>query len=172
MLARDAEARVFCYADATIRKETQNDAIMRFVDYWRARTGQVPGELVFDSRFTVYANLAKLTALNIEFITLRRRHAALIEHINALDQSAWRQIRLKNIGRAYRTPRIADEVVKLRGYPSPYGRSSSRVWGTTSLHSDHQPDEAVAAQLVDRYARRMIIETSSVMPSTSSTWMH
>ena len=33
MLARDAEARIFCYADTTIRKETQNDAIMRFIDY-------------------------------------------------------------------------------------------------------------------------------------------
>ncbi len=159
MLARDAEARVFCYADATIRKETQNDAIVRFVDYWRARTGQVPGELVFDSRFTVYTNLAKLTALNIDFITLRRRHASLIEHTNALDQSAWRQIRLKNIGRAYRTPRIADEVVKLRGYPYPLRQIIVKGLGhdkPTILITNQM--KRSPAQLVDRYARRMIIE--------------
>ena len=132
---------------------------MRFVDYWRARTGQVPGELVFDSRFTVYANLAKLTALNIDFITLRRRHASLIEHINALDQSAWRQIRLKNIGGAYRTPRIADEVVKLRGYPYPLRQIIVKGLGhdkPTILITNQM--KRSPAQLVDRYARRMIIE--------------
>ena len=32
MLARDADARALCYADAAIRKATQNDAILRFVD--------------------------------------------------------------------------------------------------------------------------------------------
>ena len=159
MLARDADARIFCYADATIRKETQNDAILRFVDYWKAQTGKVPKELVFDSRFTVYANLAKLTTLGIDFITLRRRHASLIKHIDGLDKSAWRQIRLTNIGRAYRTPRIADETVKLRGYRKPLrqiivkglGHDKPTVLITNQMNRS-------ATQLVDRYARRMIIE--------------
>ncbi len=159
MLARDADARIFCYADATIRKETQNDAILRFVDYWKAHTRQVPQELVFDSRFTVYANLTELTALDIDFITLRRRHASLIEHINALDKSAWRQIRLSNIGRAYRTPRIADEIVKLRGYPHPLRQIIVKGLGhdkPTVLITNQM--KRPPAQLVDRYARRMIIE--------------
>ena len=105
MLTRDAEAQVFCYTDPTIRKETRNDAILDFVRDWKARTGNVPGELVFDSRFTIYANLAELDTLGIDFITLRRRHAALIRRIHTLDKSAWKKIRLSNIGRVYRTPR-------------------------------------------------------------------
>lgn len=159
VLARDADARIFCYADATIRKETQNDAILRFVDYWKAHTEKAPEELVFDSRFTVYANLAKLTAQGIDFITLRRRHASLIEHIDSLDKSAWRQIRLSNIGRAYRTPRIADEIVKLRGYPQPLRQIIVKGLGhdkPTVLITNQM--KRSAAQLVDRYARRMIIE--------------
>jgi len=52
VLARDADSRVFCYANPTIRKETQNESILHFVDYWKAQTGELPGELVFDSRFT------------------------------------------------------------------------------------------------------------------------
>ena len=104
MLARDAEAQVFCYTDPTIRKETQNDAILGFVRDWRVRTGNVPGELVFDSRFTIYANLAELDTLGIDFITLRRRHAALIRPIHTLDKSAWRKILISNIRRVYRTP--------------------------------------------------------------------
>ena len=159
MLARDADARVFCYADATIRKQTQNDAILRFVDYWKAHTEKVPEELVFDSRFTVYANLAKLTAQGIDFITLRRRHASLIKHIETLDKSAWKQIRLTNIGRAYRTPRIADETVKLRGYPQPLRQIIVKGLGhdkPTVLITNQM--KRSPAQLVDRYARRMIIE--------------
>ena len=159
VLARDADARLFCYADTTIRKETQNDAILRFVDYWKAHTGKGPKELVFDSRFTVYANLARLAAQGIDFITLRRRHASLIEHIDNLDKSAWRQIRLTNIGRAYRTPRIADETVKLRGYARPLRQIIVKGLG------HHKPTVLItnqmkrsAAQLVDRYARRMMIE--------------
>ena len=159
VLARDADARAFSYADATIRKETQHDAILRFVHYWRERTTQVPGELVFDSRFTVYANLAKLTALNINFITLRRRHPSLIDHMNALDKSAWTQIRLLNIGRAYRTPRIVDEIVKLRGYPHKLRQIIVKGLGhdkPTVLITNQM--KRSPAQLVDRYARRMVIE--------------
>ena len=157
VLARDADARVFSYADATIRKETQNDAILRFVHYWRERTTQVPGELVFDSRFTVYANLAKLTALSINFITLRRRHPSLIDHMNALDKSAWTQIRLLNIGRAYRTPRIVDEIVTLRGYPHKLRQIIIKGLGhdkPTVLITNQM--KRSPAQLVDRYARRMV----------------
>ena len=54
VLARDANARVFACADTTVRKETQNEAAIRFVEFWTARTGHRPRELVFDSGFTTY----------------------------------------------------------------------------------------------------------------------
>ena len=88
MLAHHKEAQVLCYADATIRTETQNDAILDFVRDWKARTGKVPGELVFGSRFTVSANLAELDALGIDSIMLHRGQAALIRRVHSLDRSA------------------------------------------------------------------------------------
>ena len=159
MLARDAEAHVFCYADSTIRKETQNDAILEFVRDWKARTGKLPGELVFDSRFTVYANLAELDALGIDFITLRRRHASLIRRIHSLDKSAWKKIRLSNIGRAYRTPSVVDETAKLRAYPKPIRQLLVKNLGhdkPTVLITNQM--KRSPRQLIDRYARRMVIE--------------
>lgn len=33
-LAQDADKRVFCYGNAAVRKEDQNDEILRFVEYW------------------------------------------------------------------------------------------------------------------------------------------
>jgi hypothetical protein len=41
-LAQDADKRVFCYANAAVRKEDQGDEILRFVEYWQKRTGRLP----------------------------------------------------------------------------------------------------------------------------------
>ena len=41
-VAQDASTRVFCYANAEIRKEDQADEVLRFVDYWKQRTGRCP----------------------------------------------------------------------------------------------------------------------------------
>ncbi|MDN5871229.1 MAG: hypothetical protein L0H73_10995 [Nitrococcus sp.] len=59
-LAQDTEQRVFCYAQGEIRKADQGDEILRFVDFWRERTGHLPSELVFDSKLTTYANLNRI----------------------------------------------------------------------------------------------------------------
>src|SRR5205814_3834455 len=59
-LAQDAGTHVFCYANAQLRKDEQNDEILRFVDYWKERTGRFPEELMFDSKLTNYANLNRL----------------------------------------------------------------------------------------------------------------
>ena len=48
-VAQDSETRVFCYANSNLRKEQQNDEILRFVEFWKERTGRLPQELVFDS---------------------------------------------------------------------------------------------------------------------------
>jgi hypothetical protein len=59
-LARDADPRVFCSANAEVRKADQNDEILRFVEFWKQHTGKLPRELIFDSKLTTYANLHKL----------------------------------------------------------------------------------------------------------------
>jgi len=159
VLARDADSRVICYADTTLRKETQNDAIFDFVDDWKARTGNFPIELVFDSRFTTYANLHKLNELGIHFITLRRRHAALVRRIHTLDPKAWKSIRLSNIGRAYRNPSIVEERTTLRTYPTELRQILVKGLGhdKPTIVITNQMDRS-ASQLIDRYARRMVIE--------------
>src|SRR5512135_1269158 len=75
-LAQDADTRVFCYANGELRKGEQNDEVLRFVEYWKQRTGRLPEELIFDSKLTTYANLSRLNRMGIRFITLRRRPVA------------------------------------------------------------------------------------------------
>ena len=158
-LARDAERRVFCYANADVRKDQQNDEILQFVSFWKRRTGQLPEELIFDSRLTTHANLHKLNQKDIRFITLRRRSAKILRDIAALPNCAWRRIELQGVSRAYRTPRILDQRIALSDYKGPIrqlvitdlGHESPTLLLTNQLRRS-------ASKLIGRYAQRMLIE--------------
>ena len=73
-------------------------------------------ELVFDSQLTTYANLRRLEEQGIRFLTLRRRSRKLLAEIYARPASAWRRVRLRSLTRRYRTPRVLDERLSLKGY--------------------------------------------------------
>jgi hypothetical protein len=160
-LAEDADKRVFCYGNAEIRKEDQNDEILRFVDFWEKRTGDLPEELVFDSKLTTYENLNKLNVLGIRFITLRRRSAKMLDQLRQTPLSAWRRIELDNVAREYRTPRILDRTIRLADYEAPIrqiaiadlGHEEPTILLTNQLRRS-------ASKLIGRYAQRMIIENS------------
>jgi hypothetical protein len=158
-VAQDAEVRVFCYANGQIRKDDQNDEILRFVEFWNKRTGHLPEELVFDSQLTTYANLSQLNEMGIAFITLRRRSAQMLHAIHQAPLSAWRRIELDNIARAYRTPRILDEKIALKGYNGPVRQITIADLGheQPTLLLTNQLRHS-AAKLISRYAQRMLIE--------------
>jgi len=158
-LAQEADKRVFCYANADVAKAQQNDEILRFVEYWKERTGHLPEELVFDSKLTTYGNLNQLNRLHIEFITLRRRTKKLIAQIAAVPSSAWTRIELEGIARAYRTPRILDQKISLEGYEGPLRQLTVADLGheEPTLVLTNQLERS-PAKLVGRYAQRMLIE--------------
>ena len=160
-LAEDSKTRVFCYANGELRKAQQNDEILRFVQFWKQRTGQLPQELVFDSKLTTHGNLDRLNQMGIDFITLRRRSRQMLKALNEIPDSAWRRIELENLARAYRTPRILDQTVQLDGYEgrlrqltiTELGHEEPTVLMTNQLNRS-------PAKLITRYAQRMIIENS------------
>jgi hypothetical protein len=158
-LAQDADTRVFCYANAQLRKQEQNDEILRFVEYCKARTGHLPEELVFDSKLTTSANLNRLNEQGIAFITLRRRSKKMLEAIARVPPSAWRCIELTGIARAYRTPKILDERITLSGYEGPLRQLTVTDLGheEPTLLVTNQLTRS-ASKLIGRYAQRMIIE--------------
>jgi len=160
-VAQDADTHVFCYGNAQVRKETQNDEVLRFVDYWKERTGKQPQELIFDSKLTTYANLSQLNQRQIDFITLRRRSASMLQDLAARPVSAWRQVHLESVSRVFRDPRVIDERISLPGYDGPI----RQVFITNLGHEEptvlltNQLTRGIAT-LIERYARRMIIENS------------
>jgi hypothetical protein len=160
-LVQDAETRVFCYANGELRKGEQNDEILRFVHFWKERTGRYPEELIFDSKLTTYARLNELNQRGIQFITLRRRSQGLVREIDQTPSSAWRRIELKGVSRKYKHPRVLDRRITLADYDGPLrqliatdlGHEEPTILLTNQLTKP-------PAKLVGRYAQRMIIENS------------
>jgi hypothetical protein len=160
-LAQDADIRVFCYANGELGKDEQNDEILRFVEFWKQRTGHLPEELIFDSKLTTYANLNKLSRMGIQFITLRRRSKKLLDATAQAPASAWRRIELESTSRAYKTPRVLDQRITLNDYDGPVRQLTIAELGheEPTLLLTNQFGRS-ASHLIGRYAQRMLIENN------------
>ena len=160
-LARDAQQRVFRYANAGIPKAEQSDEILRFIEFWKRHTGELPAELIFDSQLTKHENLSKLNQQGIFFITLRRRSRKMLGEIYSRPASAWQRITLDSLTRTFRTPRVLDEYVPLKGYDGllrqltviDLGHEEPTVLLTNNFKIGQGP-------LITRYAQRMLIENN------------
>ena len=158
-LAQDAAGRAFCYSHANLRKGEQPEEIFNFISFWKRTHGQLPRHLVFDSRLTTYANLARLDQMEISFITLRRRSPRLLKEIMLLPRSAWRTVELDVPTRKYRTPRFFDQKVSLAGatFRQLFIQDLGHEEPTILLTNQHRLS---AKQLITRYAQRMLIENA------------
>ena len=158
-LARDAEARLLCYANAGLTKAEQAGEILRFVDFWLKHTGALPRELVFDSQLTTYEHLNELNRKGILFMTLRRRSRRMLGAIFSRPASAWRRITLNALTRTFRTPKVLDERIRLKGYEGDLRQVTVTDLGhedPTIILTNNVSISAPA--LVTRYAQRMLIE--------------
>lgn len=160
-LAQDASTRVFCYANAQLRKEQQHDEILQFVAFWKKRTGHDPEELIFDSKLTTYAKLDQLNRRGIDFITLRRRSRAMLQEVAREPVSAWQRVELDGVSRLYKHPRVLDRTITLRDYDGPIRQLTITDLGheePTFLLTNQL--RRSATKLIGRYARRMLIENN------------
>lgn len=105
-LAQDANTRVFCYTNSDLRKDQHNDEILRFIEFWKQRTGGYPKELIFETKLTTYNNLNTPNQLGIGFMTLRRRSKNIVQQIHQEPLSAWHRFELQGVSRIYKIPRI------------------------------------------------------------------
>jgi transposase len=157
-LAQDADGRAFCYANANLRKGEESEEVFRFIAFWERVRGTQPTHLVFDSRLTTYASLARLDQMGITFITLRRRSPSIRNEIKALPGSAWRRIELDVPTRKFRHPRVWEKSVTLAGrtfrqlYILDLGHDEPTVLLTN--------ERRTPTKLITRYAQRMLIENA------------
>jgi hypothetical protein len=157
--AQDAEGQVFCYSNADLRKGEEAEEVLRFVAFWQKKYGERPRHLVFDSKLTTYANLSRLNQMDITFITLRRRSPALVAEVATTPRSAWKTVQLDVPHRKFKTPRVVDQRVRLKGYEGTLRQLLIRDLGhdepTILLTNDLTSS---LKSIITRYARRMLIE--------------
>ena len=159
-LAQDADSNVFCYSNADLRKGEESEEVFHFIDFWKEHhAGELPRELVFDSKLTTYAGLARLDSLGVPFITLRRRDKRLLDEVKALAPSAWRVVTLEHVTRKFRTPRVFEQTVTI-------AKCSLRQLFIEDLGHE-EPTILLTNQrtkslkhLITRYAQRMLIENA------------
>jgi len=160
-LAQDADTRVLCYANATVDTRHASEEILEFVQFWKEHRGVLPPHLVFDSQLTTYAVLAVLDKEGILFTTLRRRGRTLVARLGELPASAWKTMHLKGVSRRYQHVHFSESTVTLRPLPRPLRQFAVRGLGhdepTFFLTNDF---DTAPSHLVERYARRMLIENS------------
>jgi len=158
-LAQDADSRTFCYSNADLRKGEEAEEIFRFISFWKQNHGELPRHLVFDSKLTTYASLARLDDMGISFITLRRRSPQLLKEVVLLPLSAWRTVELDVPTRRYRTPRYYEQTVTLAGCKlrQVFILDLGHEKPTILLTNQH---DASVKSLITRYAQRMLIENA------------
>ena len=124
---------MFCYSRADLLKREHADAVLDFVKFWKTAYGELPSELVFDSKLTTYRS--QLNQMGITFMTLRRRSPAILREVANTPRSAWRTVHLDVPHRMYQTPKLVDQQVTLRDYEGSVRQMLITAWGMRSPRS-------------------------------------
>ena len=161
LIVQEPSTGYLSYTNADIKHKDQNEAVLEFVDFWKRGRGVVPKMLIFDSKFTTYANLNKLNKNKekIKFLTLRRRGKKLIERVNKLPETEWQKIKVERSKEKDQILRVHDGKCTLDDYEgevrqiilTDHGRKKPTFMITNDFDLDLK-------SIVKKYARRWLVE--------------
>jgi hypothetical protein len=157
-LAQDLDGRAFCYSNADLRKGEESEEIFKFIAFWKRVHRAFPRHLVFDSKLTTLANLARLDKMGITFMTLRARSPSLKKEVALLPASAFREVELDVPTRRYRFPKVYERAVQIakRTFRQLVIQDLGHEESTILLTNDRKS----AKNVITRYAKRMLIENA------------
>ena len=159
--AHEPKSRVLCYANANLLRADQPGELMRFIEFWHAITGHDPQWLYFDSKLVPYAELARVNARHIWFVTIRRRGSALLRRLRALPAADWHGAVIDIPKRRHKHIRYHDEATRLRDYPGAIRQVAVTGLGREDPTLCLSNNFAVTARdVVTRYAGRNGVEDS------------
>jgi transposase len=157
LVGQDADSKLILYTAADIQRREADDQILEFLSFWKKVQRGVDPMLIFDSKFTTYANLSQLNALGIQFITLRRRGKKLIEGLDSV--GPWKRIHIAHAKRKYQNPQVYESMVELADYSGTLRQVVVRGNGHSrpAFLITNDVDSAVE-RIVGDYARRWRVE--------------
>jgi hypothetical protein len=157
--ALEQSSRCLCYANANLTRADQRGELMRLVEFWHEVAGSDPRWLFFDSKVVDYPELSRLNQRKIHFVTIRRRGAAILRHLEGQPASAWKRAVIDIPKRCHTHIHYIEEAVRLRGYEGLIRQIAVTGLGrdrpTLFLSNDL---EETPRELIVRYAGRNRIE--------------
>lgn len=158
VLAQDPDSGIITYGDTTIRHDQESDVCLEFLDFYKKDGNGDLKYLIFDSKFTTYENLAKLSK-DIKFITIRRRGKNIVDKLNQRPPSAWKKVRVPAADGKGRTLKIIDEKIHLRKYGGLIRQVAitghGKIKPALIITNDY---EISGEDIIRKYVRRWIIE--------------
>ncbi len=161
LIVQEPATGFLSYSNAEIKHQTQSDAVLEFVDFWKEGRGISPKMLIFDSKFTTYENLSRLNQSKekIKFLTLRRRGKGLKQKIQEIPDYEWTDVKIEINKNKYKTIKVYDSYITLRNYQGDvrqliitgHGRSQPSFLITNDFDSE-------VKVLIKKYARRWLVE--------------
>jgi transposase len=157
LVGQDADSKLILYTAADIQRSEADDQILEFLSFWKKVQRGVDPMLIFDSKFTTYANLCQLNALGIQFVTLRRRGKKLIEGLDSV--GPWKRIHIAHAKRKYQNPQVYESMVELADYSGTLRQVVVRGNGHSrpAFLITNDVDSPVE-RIVGDYARRWRVE--------------
>ncbi len=157
LFAQDAESKLIVYTEADIQRNEADDQVLDFLSFWQKNHRGVKPTLIFDSKFTTYANLSQLNQMGIKFITLRRRGKKLLDQVQNI--TSWKQIHVPHTKRKYSNPIVHESLVSLKDYEGQVRQIIVRGNGREKPAFLITNDIAASLEmLVGNYARRWRVE--------------
>jgi transposase len=157
LVGQDASSKLILYTAADIQRTEADDQILAFLSFWKKAHRGVDPMLIFDSKFTTYANLSELNTQGVKFITLRRRGKKLIESLDSV--GPWKRVHIPHAKRKYQNPKVYQSMVELAGYSGMLRQVAMRGNGRerpTFLISNDM--DSPVERIVSDYARRWRVE--------------
>jgi len=161
LIVQCPQTGMISYTDAELKHNTQNDAVLDFVDFWTAGKGIAPKMLIFDSRFTTYDNLNKLNISKekIKFLTIRRRGKKLIEQVNEIPDDQWQTLQIDRAKGKKQQMCVHDRKTTLSKYDGEIREiiltEHGRQRPTFLITNDFDLDVKL---VIRKYARRWMVE--------------
>ncbi|MFZ3045024.1 MAG: transposase [Desulfatirhabdiaceae bacterium] len=159
LVGQDAASKLILYTAADIKRTEADDQVFEFLSFWNRVQKGVDPTLVFDSKFTSYANLSKLNGQNIKFITLRRRGKNLVKSLDKL--APWKRIHIPHEKRKFQNPQVHESSISIKDYEGQLRQIVIRGNGhETPAFLITNDLEAPTELIVGNYARRWRVENA------------
>jgi len=115
-IVNDPDTGIISYGDTSVRHDNEADVIIEFLDFYKSAENNALKYLIFDSKFTVYENLAKLDDNGVKFITIRKRGKKIVHDIELLPKTDWKSIRVQTSNGKTRLLKVNEQIFFLKGY--------------------------------------------------------